>query len=100
MVIQINAVLAILFAFLQVADVVTTNKFVDLGVKEANPFVRFFMRLIGRQWWLAKIGIMLAVVAGLKLFPTSLLFTAVLLLLDLAWGYAFYVNLRTIRRRS
>lgn len=40
---------------LQVPDVLTTNKVISQGGREANPLVRWYMDKTGKWWWTSKI---------------------------------------------
>jgi len=49
--------LLVLFAGLQVADIVTTNYALAVpGVWEANPIIAFHQVQLGELWWLPKIA--------------------------------------------
>jgi hypothetical protein len=46
----------ILFAGLQIADVITTNSALKVrGIWEANPIVAFAQAHLGEAWWLPKL---------------------------------------------
>lgn len=52
------------FVALQVLDVVTTMRFLENGRGvELNPIFIFLMELGGPWWWLAKLAVMLGIVA-------------------------------------
>jgi hypothetical protein len=61
--------LLILFAALQIADIVTTNyALATPGVWEANPLMALLQARLGAAWWLPKLG-----VAGCVCLATPLL---------------------------
>jgi Domain of unknown function (DUF5658) len=50
----------ILFAIIQVADIVTTSVGLHAaGLYEGNPVVALWMDMLGPLWWLPKLGIVL-----------------------------------------
>lgn len=53
---MIDYVLACALVLLQVPDIVTTNRILEAGGRELNPFVRWLMRF-GRLWWVPKIAV-------------------------------------------
>ena len=50
---------------LQGLDIWSTNRFRAVGVREANPLMRFFMETLGAAWWVPKAALTLVVCAGL-----------------------------------
>ena len=42
----------IVFGLLQLADVITTMSFLERGVGEANPIIRFCMEHLGQYGWI------------------------------------------------
>lgn len=66
---NICVLLLILFAALQVADVITTNFALAVpGVWEANPLMALMQARLGSAWWLPKLA-----VVGFVCFATPLL---------------------------
>jgi hypothetical protein len=63
MVLKLGQALPVLsfLAFLQVADIITTNLIPDL---EVNPVTLFLFGHLGALWWLPKVGICLAIAWG------------------------------------
>ena len=59
---MITIVLLILFAVLQVLDVLLTNRVLSDGGKEVNPVMRWIMDHLGHYWWLSKLPIFLGLV--------------------------------------
>ncbi len=49
--------LVLLLMALQVLDVVSTNRVLRLGGREANPFVIWIMRRLGPAWWWPKLAL-------------------------------------------
>ena len=72
------------YALAQIADVVTTNRALRSGGREANPVIRWAMARTGRAWPLVKAAITGAAAAGivtqagpLWLWPVTVLTAAV-----------------------
>lgn len=63
-----STLMLILFVALQVGDVLTTNKALATGAKEANPIVKWLMDKIGDKWWVIKIPI-IAIMFGVIYTP-------------------------------
>ncbi len=65
---RIYWLLLILFAALQIADIVTTNYALTIpGVWEANPLIGLLQARLGAAWWLPKVA-----VVGFVCFATPL----------------------------
>ena len=48
----------LLFVFLQIADVITTNCALAMpGIKEANPLMMWMQTQLGTVWWLPKVAV-------------------------------------------
>lgn len=53
----VTVTLVSLLMLLQLADVVTTNRVLARGGREANPLVWWTMRRMGRAWWMPKLAV-------------------------------------------
>jgi hypothetical protein len=93
------ALLIILYILLQLADVYLTHQrvFKQVGYKEANPVMRYFMRVLGKKWFIPKLILALA---PLFLLPfISYAYGIVLLSVLVAIsGYIVYHNVIRIKK--
>lgn len=82
------------FALVQLADVLTTLRFLDRGVGEANPVIRFFMQHGGELGWIViKLCIAALIAWGLYSFA----WPWVLWVISIAYGGLIFWNMRAGR---
>ena len=68
----------IAFAAAQLADVLTTNRFLALGIAEANPWWAWTQRRLGKWWWVPRLLLAWALAGGLQWWAGSALPVAVM----------------------
>ncbi len=66
------------FAVAQIADVVSTARFLRLGIKEANPIWRRMQERLGKAWVVPRILLAAGIAAGLYLASGSILPVAIM----------------------
>lgn len=57
---EITYALFVFLVALQAGDVLTTNKLLSKGGREANPLMLWVMSKLGSYWWSVKVALMLA----------------------------------------
>lgn len=87
----------IVFAALQIADVVTTSRVLRNGGWETNPIVRMLMRCCGAWWWLPKLVLAMACGAYMAFvsWPEG---PALLVFLCLVYCWVVWSNVQQERR--
>lgn len=86
-----NEVIYVLFctlSVLQVGDVVTTNRVLARGGREANPIMAWVMARLGGYWWLSKVAIILLLGVALWQMPA---YPATLILIGLNALYLWVI---------
>lgn len=85
-----------------IGDVVTTKRFLALGITEANPIARWLFDRVGvaAGGALLKLLWVVPVVVADRLYPGHIAVKATLAFLVLLNGYAVLHNLENIRRRK
>jgi len=91
----VDIIIWIAFAVAQLGDVLTTRRFLALGIAEAHPWWRKVQDRLGRLWWVPRLGAAWSVAGALQWWAGSILPVAVM-----AAGIAGVVawNMRQIKR--
>lgn len=65
----VHYALALALIIASIFDVLSTNAAINVGAYEANPLMAWFQKVLGAEWWLARIGLALAPVGLSFLLP-------------------------------
>ncbi|MFB9149527.1 hypothetical protein [Roseovarius ramblicola] len=87
----------IAFAAAQLADVLTTRRFLALGIREASPWWRWVQAHLGWWWWVPRLVVAWALAGGLQWWAGSVVLVAVM---AVAIGGVAVWNWRQIGRRG
>lgn len=81
-----------------IGDVLTTNKFLALGIRESIPFSSWLMAWFGKWYWVPNFAIRGAFVYAVLVNVPGWKGLVVLSFIGLMFSYAVWHNLRTIAR--
>lgn len=73
-----DPIIWIAFGAAQWADVITTRRGLDLGLREMNPIWRWFQERLGRAWWVPRVVGSFVIAGGLAWAFASLVPVAVM----------------------
>lgn len=89
------SLLLLLLVVLQIFDIISTDKALNLGAIETNPVVKIFMNVFGKYWWIPKVILLLPLFI-ISFIEPSYLIMALLIGINLFYTIIVYNNLKVI----
>jgi len=80
-------------------DFISTGIGLKLGLKETNPIMRFFQKILGKFWILAKLMLHGVAIVAVIMYPVNLVFTiaAIAVAINLLVVYNNYKMIRELK---
>jgi len=68
-------IIIIAIVIVGIMDLISTSIGLKLGLRETNPIMRFFQKILGKFWILAKLILHGVAIVAVIMYPVNLVFT-------------------------